>query len=69
MRKYDDLWNDINTLLFYLRSGSFDVVKLVNEHFFVKYGNEAPGLLLAQQIEKLQKRLDEAPANQEDNDE
>jgi hypothetical protein len=63
MRKYDDLWDELNTLLYYLRSDNFSVVHLVNEHFLVKHGNAAPGILLQQQIQKLQKRLDESPTD------
>ena len=60
MKKYDPLWQEINTLLSYLRAGgAFDVVKLVDAHF-LQFGNTAPGELLNRQILKLQKRLNEA---------
>lgn len=60
MRKYDELWNDINTLLFFLRGSSMSVVELVDRYFLDKFGNDAPGILLQEQIDKLQKRLDDA---------
>jgi len=59
MKKHDPLWQDINTLLSYLRTGRLNAVYLVDRPF-LKYGNSAPGELLRRQIDKLQKRLDEA---------
>jgi hypothetical protein len=59
MRKYDELWSELNVLLSLLRDGGCDVVQLVDE-YFAKHDNPAPALLLRRQIDKLQKRLDEA---------
>jgi hypothetical protein len=58
MTKYDALYSDLNKLLSHLES--FDVVKLVEEHF-AQYNNPAPPLLLRKVMNDLQKRLDEAP--------
>jgi hypothetical protein len=60
MQKYDELWNEINTLLFFLRGSSISAVELFNRYFLDKFGNNAPGILLQEQIDKLQKRLNEA---------
>lgn len=61
MKKYDDLWNELNTLLTYLDRGSVKVTRLVNDFYFGNYGNSAPASLLQEQIDIIQKRLDEAP--------
>ena len=58
MVQYDNLWDDINSLLSLLRST--DTVKLVDE-YYQQYGNDAPAKLLELHIEDLQKRLDSAP--------
>jgi hypothetical protein len=51
-------WSDVNTLLAFLRGGGMDVVELV-EQYFSRFNNPAPAELLAEQIEKVQKHLDE----------
>lgn len=58
MEKYGELWNDINTMLSYLRSEPFTVPWLMDEFFLKQYGNSAPGELMRMQIEKLQQHLD-----------
>lgn len=59
MQKNDELYNELNTLLFYLDAGGFNVVELVKLHY-QKYKNTAPHTLLQEAIDKLQKRLDDA---------
>jgi hypothetical protein len=53
MKKYDELWHDINTLL------SFQTKNLV-ENYYKPFGNDAPAELLQSQMDKLQKTLNEA---------
>lgn len=63
MKKYDELWNNINNLLALLESGSHppgSAVNLTKEYYFGKFGNSAPHQLLQMEIDKLQKKLDEA---------
>lgn len=50
-----ELYNDLNTLLSFLRSAN--VVELVRAHYST-FNNDAPPILLVDQIEKLQKHLD-----------
>lgn len=50
-----ELYNDLNTLLSFLRSAN--VVELVRAHYSI-YNNDAPPILLEDQIKKLQKHLD-----------
>ncbi len=58
MEKYGELYNDINTMLSYLRTRPFSVPWLMDEFFLKQHGNSAPGELMRMQIEKLQKHLD-----------
>lgn len=60
MEKYDELWNDINTMLAYLRYKPFSVPWLMDEFFLKQHGNSAPGELMRMQIEKLQQHLDKS---------
>ena len=55
MEKYDTLWQDINTILSYLRH---DIA--IIDSYYKEYDNDAPGSLYREQINKLQKHLDEA---------
>ncbi len=63
MRKYDELYDDINTLLSNLRS--YKVIKLVND-FYLPFGNEAPGEGLQRSIDKLYDHLDWADPYKEE---
>jgi hypothetical protein len=47
---------EVNKLLGMLRS--FDVIRLITEYFYGKYENNAPQELLKEQIEKVQKLLE-----------
>lgn len=53
----DQSWDEVNTLLSYMRSYGFNLVELVDKHF-LQYGNTAPGILLQKQIEVVQGHLD-----------
>ena len=57
MKKYDELYSNINNLLSSLRAS--DVVKHVNR-FYVMYGNSAPGESIETQMRELQAKLDNA---------
>jgi len=57
MKKYDTLWSELNKLLSQLRASN--VRKLVDD-FYLKYDNQAPGLLLTETMQKLQTLLNEA---------
>jgi hypothetical protein len=57
MKKYDDLWQNINNLLSFLNQT--DVVGLVRNHY-AQFDNTAPPEILQMEIDELQKRLDEA---------
>ena len=56
MLKNDDLWNELNTLLAFLRE--FEVDRIVAKHYA---SNDAPARILNKLIAKLQNRLDVAP--------
>ena len=58
MKKYDELWSNINCLLSSLYSN--DVVDKVNQYYLVKFGNSAPGKNLQEIMDKLQEKLDKA---------
>lgn len=57
MKKYDELWHNINNLLSFLRN--FDIVKKVDD-YYLQYGNNAPASLIEIEINKLQEKLDNA---------
>jgi hypothetical protein len=57
MKQYDEEWQAVNTLLSFLRSSN--VVELVHD-FYAQYNNPAPAKLLEEQIELVQKHLDNA---------
>ena len=58
MKKYDELWNNINNLLSTLRSSN--VVDRVNDYYVNLYNNDAPGKLIQMEMDKLQEKLDKA---------
>jgi hypothetical protein len=70
MEKYDELWNDLNTLMSYLKgnpafrtandSYGYEVVQLINNRYKTMYNNTAPGILLKDALDKIQKHLDSA---------
>lgn len=60
MKKYDDMWNDINTLLRFLDGGPKSAADCLDDYFLKKFGNSAPGELLRSQIEIVQKHLENA---------
>ena len=55
MQKYDDLWQDINMLLSQVRK-----CQTLVDDYYKQFGNDAPGILLTKQINKLKRRIDEA---------
>ena len=55
--KYSPLYDDQNTLLSMLKSSN--VVRLVHQQYSI-WNNTAPGELLQEQIQKLQRYLDDA---------
>jgi hypothetical protein len=61
MKKYDDLWKNINNLLSHLRSSK--VREMVDIYYLDGYGNDAPGKLLQMEIDRLQEKLDNAEEN------
>ena len=58
MKKYDDLYHEINNLLSLLRRNKER--ERVDSYYLDKFGNDAPGYLLQNAMDKLQKRLDTA---------
>lgn len=57
MKKYSDTYNELNNLLSLLNSvGSVGIIRQAYE----KYSNPIPALILEEQINKLQKILDNA---------
>lgn len=61
MKKYDELYSNINNLLSFLRDSN--VVDKVNDFYLFKYGNDAPGKLIQMEMDKLQEKLDNAKTN------
>ena len=57
MHLYDEVWQDVNTLLSYIRAS--DVQELIDAKY-AKYNNNAPGNLFKVQVARLQKHLDDA---------
>ncbi len=57
MKKYGKLWNKINNLLSNLIAS--EVVQKV-DHYYLQFGNDAPGKLLQRNMDELQKELDNA---------
>ncbi len=51
-----ELYRHINNLLSFMRST--DVVGLVNK-YYKDYGNDAPGFIIQDEMNELQKRLDD----------
>lgn len=58
LKKYDPLWNDLNSLLSFLTS--YGTVEKLVKDYYAQFNNDAPSWLLRNYIDKLQKRLDEA---------
>lgn len=58
MKKYDELYSDLNMLLSMLTGGMKLVDSLIDDFYLVKFKNPAPGILLRQQIEKMYKHLE-----------
>lgn len=61
----DELRRDINNLLAHLRD--FNVVELINRYYLHGFDNSAPGKLVEEGIDKLQKHLDNARRNTDTN--
>ncbi len=60
LQKYDELYNEVNTLLRFLDGGPKTVADCVDDFYLYKFGNSAPGELLRKQIKIVQKHLDNA---------
>lgn len=60
LKKHNRVWNDINTLLRFLDGGPKSAADCLDDYFLKKFGNSAPGKLLREQIEIVQKHLENA---------
>lgn len=60
MKYRDEVWSDLNNLLAHLRS--FNTIKLI-EDYYKSYDNSAPSQLVREDMDRLQKHLDNAGRN------